>query len=131
MGGSTPPPEAALTGRSCPSAHVARRYERGVVSTHTMHTRTRMRVARAEKEAAYGHPVPEVRKSRPPEQLVIPSVRAAADVASNEILVHRFEIGGSHGASREDACAKSGRQFFDAALDDVREGFAHGVPAAF
>ncbi len=108
---------------------VARRDQRGVGAAHPVHARARVGVAGAEVEALHGHAVPEVGKQRPEHQLAVPGVRAAAEIAADQVRVPGFQVGRRHDVPRQDRRAKARRQLLDARLDAVGEALARSGPA--
>src|SRR4051794_3487484 len=65
-----------------PLAEVARGGQRGVVTTHAVHTAARMCVARAQVQSLDRCAVAKVRKRRAEQQLVVPGVAPSPEVAS-------------------------------------------------
>ena len=112
------------------SGGVPCRHLRGVVAAHAVRAGAGVRVARAEVEPAHGRAIAEVRKDRPKDELVIPRVRAAAEIAPAEVRVHRLEIGRREVMPREDGLPKARRERFDALLDAIGEALRFVLPAA-
>src|SRR5262249_15948014 len=111
-------------------AFVAQRRERGVATAGAVHAGARVRVARSKVERAHRRAVAEVREHRAEEELVLDRRGAAGDVAADEVLVHRFEIGGRGDGGGEDAVLEARCEAFDAIVDAIGEALFPIGPTA-
>src|SRR5437870_1333585 len=96
-----------------------------------MNSRPRMARCRCEVQAFDRRPMAEIRKRRPPKKLVRELGRAAAEVAADQVLVHRFQVAWGEDRSAQDQLAKTGGQSFYALFDAVGKSLPVRGPAAF
>ena len=89
-----------------------------------------MGVARAQIQALDRHAVAEVREERPKEELAVPRVRAAAEIATDEVRVHRLELVRRDDATRQDPRAEARGETLDACIDAIGECLGLRAPAA-
>src|SRR5581483_9687411 len=90
-----------------------------------------MRRSRRQVQSLHRRTITEVRKCRSEDQLLSNLGAAAADVAANQVFVHRFQIVRRGDESAADQLTEAGRESFQAALDAVGEGLAVLCPTAF
>src|SRR5262245_43780784 len=95
-----------------------------------MHARPWMSRCRAKIEAADRCLVAEPWKGRAPEELMVKSATASAQVAPHKILIHSLQIVRSKNGSAKDRRAKSRGQLLDALFDAIGESFLGAVPAS-
>src|SRR6059036_3098207 len=83
-----------------------------------------------EVEAPHRRAIAEIRKHRAKEQLMAEVSAATAQVAADQVFIHRLQIVRRMHRPAPDELAKSGREPFDALVNAVGEQLLLLLPAA-